>query len=1149
MEKKMMKSNGAGSRSSAMKRRRLLSAAAVLLICCLAFVGAVGAEEWYDPTATEYIIDSKEDLLAFAAAVNTGDTFAGKTVKLGAEIDLSGIEWSPIGGDSVNFAGEFDGQGYTISGLTQTTGTRMGMFGLVEKAYLHDFTMEDVLFTVSADGARVGAVAGNLQYWNVLEDITIDGIKIIINGNDGLVGTVTGYAWKSQLGNVDVKNAVFIVNGEGNVIGGHTAYGRAHVWDTGVTGNNAHWLDGTVQTINGVEYVLQNYFADCDVDGVKMTLNGDRTEAGGFIGSDTYNSHSNYFVNCHVTGLDVTCKEGTSQIVGGFFAWNNGTTEAGTVKGFVDCSASGTIKGADGMYGGFVGQIGGRACSYEGASADVDITCTGTAGGFVGKTQQYFTHLYTFANCEAKGDVSGKIAGGFAGANGLGGDGDNINVIYTGCTASGSVTGDEAAGGFIGNVDSELPETNWSITEGEGKLDITGCTASESIVGPAGKTGSLIGYFDAVANSDAKEGGNKILLGLGGNTYSDNYAPYNDSDDTPNDVAVPYVASVSVDGNTPKYYKTLADAISSIDDNVDSSMNVDIVVFKTETPVEANIKIPGGKTITIRGETGKREDVTLNGQIATTASNEGTLTIKDLTFNVDDNIKDSTGISQTGKSAIAIWGDQTVICDNLVFEMTKPDSSAITSWWDTGIGTSIIVKDSIFNCNGQRPIRATGNVDVQDCVFNDPYRYAVQLTAKASTATLMDKANIVFKNNEINNGKEGKDFVYGIQLEGETYGCSDLVITGEGNTINAGEWDKNSESAMYCCECGKVNHGTTIWNTNDGLPEHLAPETVLFSVSPDVTSVDFGTVQLSYTPTDIRFNLTNNGDSGTTITEITGLTHFEVSVSTPHLEADKNATLTVTPKINLPAGTHTDTLFISIFGIETPITIPVTITVTDPSDDGEIILPEIPEQPSNPSSGGDGGALSFPRFTENGGLVDFGSSKVVKAVLLPEGSRGSVLLKVDTVEKWPKALDTEYTFDISVEKLGEGVSYIHFEIPVSTLDRLGITPADIGVYHLVDEVWVKLAVTYEVKEETVFYEAATDSFSPFKLVIEEGAAVPKEEETVPVIPPTETPDVPDEPEILPPIDEPTKPADEPDTPAPILAVLAGLGAAFIVRRK
>ena len=205
--------------------------------------------------------------------------------------------------------------------------------------------------------------------------------------------------------------------------------------------------------------------------------------------------------------------------------------------------------------------------------------------------------------------------------------------------------------------------------------------------------------------------------------------------------------------------------------------------------------------------------------------------------------------------------------------------------------------------------------------------------------------------------------------------------------------------------------------------------------------------------------------------------------------------------------------------------------------------------PPSSGGGGDGGALSFPRTTENGGLVDFGSSKVVKAVLLPEGSSGSVLLKVDTVEKWPKALETEYTFDISVEKLGDGMAYIHFEIPVSTLESLELTPADIGTYHLVDDVWVKLATTYEVKDGTVCYEAATDSFSPFKLVIEEGAAVPKEEETVPIIPPTETPDVPDEPEILPPIDEPTKPADVPETPAPILAVLAGLGAAVIVRRK
>ena len=215
-----------------------------------------------------------------------------------------------------------------------------------------------------------------------------------------------------------------------------------------------------------------------------------------------------------------------------------------------------------------------------------------------------------------------------------------------------------------------------------------------------------------------------------------------------------------------------------------------------------------------------------------------------------------------------------------------------------------------------------------------------------------------------------------------------------------------------------------------------------------------------------------------------------------------------------------------------------------------LVLTAVWDVPNSQSSGGDGigGALSFPRTTTNGGLVDFGSSKVIKAVLLPEGSSGSVLLKVDTVEKWPKALETEYTFDISVEKLGDGMAYIHFEIPGSVLESLELTPADICAYHFEGEVWTKLPTTYEVKDGTVCYEAETDSFSPFKLVIEEGAATQKEEENVPTVPPTEEPDVPDEPEILPPIDEPAKPT-EPETPAPILAVLAGLGAAFIVRRK
>ena len=208
---------------------------------------------------------------------------------------------------------------------------------------------------------------------------------------------------------------------------------------------------------------------------------------------------------------------------------------------------------------------------------------------------------------------------------------------------------------------------------------------------------------------------------------------------------------------------------------------------------------------------------------------------------------------------------------------------------------------------------------------------------------------------------------------------------------------------------------------------------------------------------------------------------------------------------------------------------------------------EIPrESITSSGGGGEGGYLSFPRTTTDGGYIDFGKSKVIKAVTLLEGSSGSVVLKVDSIDHWPEELETEYPFDISVEKLGDGMSYIHFEIPESTLTNLGLNAADICAYHQSEDLWTKLKTTYVVKDGIVYYEAETDSFSPFKLVIEEGAATLKEE----IVTPTEPvePVIPDEPhEELDPI-KPIEPA-EPESPMSLLAVLTGLGAAVVLRRK
>ena len=83
---------------------------------------------WYTsaPDATEYDISTAEQLAGLAQLVNAdpGKTnFAGKTIYLDNDIDLSGHEWISIGtvlgGDypEYSFCGVFDGQGHVISNL------------------------------------------------------------------------------------------------------------------------------------------------------------------------------------------------------------------------------------------------------------------------------------------------------------------------------------------------------------------------------------------------------------------------------------------------------------------------------------------------------------------------------------------------------------------------------------------------------------------------------------------------------------------------------------------------------------------------------------------------------------------------------------------------------------------------------------------------------------------------------------------------------------------------------------------------------------------------------------------------------------------------------------------------------------------------
>ena len=115
---------------------------------------------WYDPAKTEFVLENEGQLLGLSALTNArtraaGPDFAGKTVKLGRDMNLAGCSWIPIG----TFAGTFDGQGYAIRNLKIEGSRYAGLFSVLSGT-AKNLTLSG--FQVS--GSRhVGALAGAAQ--------------------------------------------------------------------------------------------------------------------------------------------------------------------------------------------------------------------------------------------------------------------------------------------------------------------------------------------------------------------------------------------------------------------------------------------------------------------------------------------------------------------------------------------------------------------------------------------------------------------------------------------------------------------------------------------------------------------------------------------------------------------------------------------------------------------------------------------------------------------------------------------------------------------------------------------------------------------------------------------------------------------------
>ena len=114
---------------------------------------------------------------------------------LTANIDLSGETWTPIGSESTPYTGTFDGQGYTISGMTiENAESYSGLFGNVTGTVKNFTVTGSITITGDETVAKVGGAVGSLGTASAGGTVSgvISGVDITVSAGNDHIGGVVG---------------------------------------------------------------------------------------------------------------------------------------------------------------------------------------------------------------------------------------------------------------------------------------------------------------------------------------------------------------------------------------------------------------------------------------------------------------------------------------------------------------------------------------------------------------------------------------------------------------------------------------------------------------------------------------------------------------------------------------------------------------------------------------------------------------------------------------------------------------------------------------------------------------------------------------------------------------------------------------------
>ena len=343
-----------------------------------------------------YHITSAADLVGMMN-VTGNSIYKGKTIVLDNNIDLGGRTVKGIGGISTNFAGVFDGQGYTISNF-KVDSTENSFYAGLFNQVSHGGTIKNLTVknATIVGNSMVGAVASSL------DNAVIDNCKAIDCTLIGVkkVGAVVGYSAGSTVTNNYAENCTVIYSEkEGGEILGYKYTGSTVSNNTannvsvnqGVAVSSADELVALGGTkING------NYILTADIDMTGKAMKSMEISDGAVVNFDG-NGHTISNLNLGAANLNGMTGAG-NEVAGLFDLSAPATTVSLTVSDL-------TVKNATVSCSGFAAAIvgynsnGGTVITLN----NVDVDGATVTADSVAALVAYSTGKVNLNNCDVKG--------------------------------------------------------------------------------------------------------------------------------------------------------------------------------------------------------------------------------------------------------------------------------------------------------------------------------------------------------------------------------------------------------------------------------------------------------------------------------------------------------------------------------------------------------------------------------------------------------------------------------------------------------------------------------------------------------------------------------------------------------------------------